>query len=48
MSKKFLVIILSLAFYSLSPASQAFAFGEGVLALTASILFSSGQSPAGT
>jgi len=34
MSKKFLVIILSLAFYSLSPASQAFAFGEGVLALT--------------
>ena len=39
MSKKFLVIILSLAFYSLSPASQVFAFGEGVLALTGQYTF---------
>ncbi|MGO9572246.1 MAG: hypothetical protein ACLP5H_32415 [Desulfomonilaceae bacterium] len=39
MSKKFLVIILSLAFCSLSLASQVFAFGEDMLALTGQYTF---------
>ncbi len=39
MSKKFSMVILALVFCSLSLASQALAFGEGVLALTGQYTF---------
>ncbi len=39
MSKKLLLIILLLVFYSLSPTSQALAFGEDMLGLTGQYTF---------